>query len=84
MVRDGYSDAKMRTKKGDRISQTAFGSGFKCNSVVWRALKDIQPGEIYRWMDAIDEFPVHVPKVATINLSLFSSSSSFFPLELRI
>jgi len=64
----GYSEAKRRIKKGDRIWQIAFGSGFKCNSVVWRALKDAQPGEIYPWMDVIDEFPVHVPKVATINL----------------
>ncbi|XP_020276971.1 3-ketoacyl-CoA synthase 11-like isoform X2 [Asparagus officinalis] len=64
----GYTEAKRRVKKGDRIWQIGFGSGFKCNSLVWRALKDVEPEEKYPWMDVIDEFPVHVPKIATINL----------------
>ncbi|KAJ7955512.1 3-ketoacyl-CoA synthase [Quillaja saponaria] len=38
-----YSEAKGRIKKGDRVWQIAFGSGFKCNSSVWRALKTIDP-----------------------------------------
>mmetsp|Transcript_22509 Transcript_22509/g.47387 ORF Transcript_22509/g.47387 Transcript_22509/m.47387 type:complete len:496 (-) Transcript_22509:1057-2544(-) len=29
-----------RVKKGDVVWQIAFGSGFKCNSAVWRALKN--------------------------------------------
>jgi len=32
-----------RMKKGDRIWQIALGSGFKCNSAVWQALKDSHP-----------------------------------------
>lgn len=28
-------------KKGDRIVQLAFGSGFQCNSAVWVALRDV-------------------------------------------
>jgi len=64
----GYCEAKRRIKKGDRIWQIAFGSGFKCNSLIWRALRDVEANERYPWMDAIDEFPVHVPKIATINL----------------
>lgn len=27
-------------KRGDRIWQIGFGSGFKCNSAVWRAMRN--------------------------------------------
>uniref|UniRef100_A0A5B7BIS5 3-ketoacyl-CoA synthase n=1 Tax=Davidia involucrata TaxID=16924 RepID=A0A5B7BIS5_DAVIN len=64
----GYTEAKGRIKKGDRAWQIAFGSGFKCNSAVWRALKTIDPAkERNPWMDEIHQFPVHVPKVTPIN-----------------
>ena len=29
-----------RLRKGDRIWQIAFGSGFKCNSAVWQCLRN--------------------------------------------
>jgi len=39
-----------RLKKGDRIWQIAFGSGFKCNSAVWKALRDINdPTRVPFW-----------------------------------
>ncbi|KAM3306864.1 3-ketoacyl-CoA synthase 20-like [Capsicum chacoense] len=58
-----YSEAKGRIKKGDKAWQIAFGSGFKCNSAVWRALRTINPAkEKNPWMDEIHEFPVEVPK----------------------
>ncbi|KAK4732463.1 hypothetical protein R3W88_025451 [Solanum pinnatisectum] len=63
-----YTEAKGRIKKGDRTWQIAFGSGFKCNSAVWCALRTIDPAkEKNPWMDEIDEFPVEVPRVVTIN-----------------
>ncbi|KAK4340664.1 hypothetical protein RND71_039165 [Anisodus tanguticus] len=63
-----YTEAKGRIKKGDRTWQIAFGSGFKCNSAVWRALKTINPAkEKNPWMDEIHEFPVEVPRIVTIN-----------------
>lgn len=63
----GYTEAKGRVKRGDRMWQIAFGSGFKCNSAVWKALKTIDPAkEKNPWMDEIHQFPVDVPKVATI------------------
>ncbi|KAK4375241.1 hypothetical protein RND71_005918 [Anisodus tanguticus] len=60
-----YSEAKGRIKRGDRTWQITFGSGFKCNSAVWKALRSINPAkEKSPWMDEIDQFPVDVPRVA--------------------
>ncbi|KAK8508685.1 hypothetical protein V6N12_032680 [Hibiscus sabdariffa] len=57
-----YLEAKGRMKKRDRVWQIGFGSGFKCNSCVWRALKQIDATvEMNPWMDEIHEFPVEVP-----------------------
>ncbi|XP_010469044.1 PREDICTED: 3-ketoacyl-CoA synthase 2-like [Camelina sativa] len=60
-----YSEAKGRIKRGDRTWQIAFGSGFMCNSAVWRALRSINPAQdktTNPWIDEIHEFPVPVPK----------------------
>lgn len=35
-----YLEANSRINSNDRIWQIAFGSGFKCNSVVWKALRN--------------------------------------------
>ncbi|KAJ0987949.1 hypothetical protein J5N97_006305 [Dioscorea zingiberensis] len=62
-----YSEGKGRVKKSDRIWQIAFGSGFKCNSAVWKALKTVNPEkEKNPWMDEINNFPVSVPRVAAL------------------
>ncbi|CAH9104037.1 unnamed protein product [Cuscuta europaea] len=54
-----YTEGKGRIRKGDRVWQIAFGSGFKCNSTVWRALKNVNAAkEKSPWMDEIDQFPV--------------------------
>ncbi|KAK9057348.1 hypothetical protein SSX86_022183 [Deinandra increscens subsp. villosa] len=55
-----YSEAKGRVKKGDRVWQMAFGSGFKCSSVVWRARRTVDYDEVNPWTGEIDGFPVHV------------------------
>ncbi|KAI3526666.1 hypothetical protein L1887_05926 [Cichorium endivia] len=55
-----YAEAKGRVKKGNRIWQIAYGSGFKCSSVVWRALRTVNYDEMNPWTDEIDEFPVDV------------------------
>ncbi|KAM1087059.1 hypothetical protein ACFX2B_012484 [Malus domestica] len=62
-----YSEAKGRVRKGDRMWQIAFGSGFKCNSAVWKALRTVKPAkEKNPWIDEIHEFPVEVPKVSAV------------------
>ncbi|KAI3773045.1 hypothetical protein L6452_04243 [Arctium lappa] len=53
-----YVEAKGRVKKGDRVWQIAFGSGFKCCSVIWRAMKTVGRDDENPWTDEIDEFPV--------------------------
>ncbi|GJZ58949.1 3-ketoacyl-CoA synthase 11-like protein [Tanacetum coccineum] len=53
-----YVEAKGRVKKGDRAWQIAFGSGFKCNSIVWRAIRTVDRDEYNPWTDEIDGFPV--------------------------
>ncbi|KAL5583605.1 hypothetical protein UlMin_016047 [Ulmus minor] len=64
-----YSEAKGRVRKGDRVWQIAFGSGFKCNSAVWCALRTIDPAkEKNPWMDEIEQFPVKVPEISPINM----------------
>lgn len=63
-----YAEAKGRVARGDRVWQIGFGSGFKCNSAVWRALRDVPPlgsvtgccreGGCNPWADFIDSYPV--------------------------
>ncbi|ESQ32382.1 hypothetical protein EUTSA_v10004159mg [Eutrema salsugineum] len=56
-----YLEAKRRIKKGDRVLQIAFGSGFKCNSAVWRCIRDVEPDTVNKWLDFIESYPVDVP-----------------------
>lgn len=35
----GYVEAVQGLRRGDRVWQIAFGSGFKCNSLVWESLR---------------------------------------------
>lgn len=55
-----YTEAKGRVSRGDRVWQIAFGSGFKCNSAVWRALKPISVKDCKGnpWADCIHRYPV--------------------------
>ncbi|RVW94121.1 3-ketoacyl-CoA synthase 10 [Vitis vinifera] len=46
-----YLEANRRVKRGDRIWQIAFGSGFKCNSVVWKALRNVGMPKHSPWFE---------------------------------
>ena len=45
MLRRRYVLAQIESskgvRKGDRVWQIAFGSGFKCNSAVWHAMRGV-------------------------------------------
>ncbi|KAK7289916.1 hypothetical protein RIF29_03952 [Crotalaria pallida] len=56
-----YIEAKGRMNCGDRVWQLAFGSGFKCNSAVWKCLCDVKPDTASAWSDTIHSYPVEVP-----------------------
>ncbi|KAK7285739.1 hypothetical protein RJT34_20519 [Clitoria ternatea] len=63
-----YTEAMGRVKKGDRVWQIAFGSGFKCNSAVWKAVRDIPVLNDWRgnpWDDSIHNYPVPVPTASS-------------------
>ncbi|KAL0422768.1 UNVERIFIED_CONTAM: 3-ketoacyl-CoA synthase 4 [Sesamum latifolium] len=55
-----YIEAKGRIRKGQRVWQIAFGSGFKCNSAVWEALRNVKPSANSPWLDCIDRYPVKI------------------------
>ncbi|KAK4351968.1 hypothetical protein RND71_027486 [Anisodus tanguticus] len=55
-----YTEAKGRMRKGYKVWQIAFGSGFKCNSAVWQALRNVKPSPNGPWEDCIDRYPVKV------------------------
>jgi 3-ketoacyl-CoA synthase len=59
-----YCEAQGRLKKGHKVWQIALGSGFKCNSGVWRVLRDIDPVAddaphgCNPWLSCIHRYPV--------------------------
>ncbi|XP_057975708.1 3-ketoacyl-CoA synthase 4 [Malania oleifera] len=55
-----YTEAKGRMRRGNRVWQIAFGSGFKCNSAVWEALRNVKPSSHGPWRDCIDRYPVKI------------------------
>ncbi|KAE9620382.1 hypothetical protein Lal_00019382 [Lupinus albus] len=55
-----YIEAKGKMKKGNMVWQIAFGSGFKCNSAVWKALRNVKPSPNSPWEDCIANYPVNI------------------------
>ncbi|KAJ1397697.1 Thiolase-like [Sesbania bispinosa] len=49
-----YTEAKGRgVRKGQRVWQIAFGSGFKCNSAVWEAMRHVKASPKSPWEDCM-------------------------------
>ena len=55
-----YAEAKGRVRRSHRVWQIAFGSGFKCNSAVWQALRHVKPSKDNPWEDCIHRYPVEI------------------------
>ncbi|KFK41553.1 hypothetical protein AALP_AA2G144200 [Arabis alpina] len=53
-----YLEAKAKMKRGDRVWQIGFGSGFKANSAVWKCISEIDSKERNAWSDRIHLYPV--------------------------
>ncbi|XP_027330750.1 3-ketoacyl-CoA synthase 10-like [Abrus precatorius] len=65
-----YLEAKERVRRGDRVWQLAFGSGFKCNSVVWRSLRRQTKPNGNPWLHCINRYPVSLtqtPSATSLN-----------------
>ena len=58
-----YIESKGRMKKGDRVWQIAFGSGFKCNSAVWKCNCTIMTPTDGPWLDCVDSYPVSMSQI---------------------
>ncbi|XAR55820.1 Very-long-chain 3-oxoacyl-CoA synthase [Bertholletia excelsa] len=61
-----YIEAKGRMRSGDRVWQIGFGSGFKCNSAVWKCIRSVKTPVDGPWADCIDKYPVHIPEVVKL------------------
>ncbi|MQL76264.1 hypothetical protein Taro_008650 [Colocasia esculenta] len=61
-----YAEAKGRMRRGDRVWQIAFGSGFKCNSAIWRCNRTFATPTDGPWADCIHRYPVHIPDVVKL------------------
>lgn len=55
-----YLEAKEKVRRGDRVWQLAFGSGFKCNSAVWRSLRRVKKPARNPWLDSLERYPAAI------------------------
>ncbi|KAB2627994.1 3-ketoacyl-CoA synthase 10-like [Pyrus ussuriensis x Pyrus communis] len=55
-----YLEAKEKVKRGDKVWQLSFGSGFKCNSIVWRSMRRVRKPSRNPWLDCIERYPVNL------------------------
>ncbi|XP_074579348.1 3-ketoacyl-CoA synthase 6-like [Curcuma longa] len=62
----GYIEAKGRMRRGDRVWMIGFGSGFKCNSAVWRCLRSVATPVEGPWAECIHRYPVDIPEVVKL------------------
>ncbi|CAL9067609.1 3-ketoacyl-CoA synthase 6-like [Musa acuminata AAA Group] len=61
-----YIESKGRMRRGDRVWQIGFGSGFKCNSAVWKCMRTVKTPIDGPWSECIHRYPVHIPEVVKL------------------
>lgn len=61
-----YIESKGRMRRGDRVWMIGFGSGFKCNSAVWKCMRTVKLPLDGPWDDCIDRYPVVIPEVVKL------------------
>ncbi|XP_039127810.1 3-ketoacyl-CoA synthase 6-like [Dioscorea cayenensis subsp. rotundata] len=61
-----YIESKGRMRRGDRVWMIGFGSGFKCNSAVWKCLQTVKTPVEGPWSECIHRYPVHIPEVVKL------------------
>ncbi|KAK6927954.1 FAE1/Type III polyketide synthase-like protein [Dillenia turbinata] len=61
-----YIEAKGKMKKGDKVWQIGFGSGFKCNSAVWICNRTIKTPTDGPWLECVHRYPVHIPEIVKL------------------
>jgi len=58
-----FSESYNLVKRSDRVWQIAFGSGFKCNSVIWKALRNIRDTTRRGFWDDVEGLPAEYKAV---------------------
>ena len=63
-------ETKKGVRRGDRVWQIGFGSGFKCNSAVWRAMRNINEQHV-AWVEGeeMETDPRWIDEYEAINAS---------------
>ncbi|RLN13679.1 hypothetical protein C2845_PM09G06750 [Panicum miliaceum] len=56
-----YCEAKKMMRKGDRVWMIGFGSGYKCNSAVWKCILPARSADS-AWANCIHRYPMDVTK----------------------
>ncbi|MCO5594371.1 hypothetical protein L7F22_048401 [Adiantum nelumboides] len=75
-----YMEAKARLKQGDRVWQIGLGSGFKCNSVVLKVLRDLNSEYENPWHSCVHRYPVREELIRFPHIvSLFDIGDRILP-----